>query len=119
MQEVILVIHLVLAIALVGAVLLQRSEGGALGIGGGGGGGGGGLGGFMTARGAANFLTRLTAILAAGFVCTSITLGVMSTGQSTRGSLMEDEAEFQIPIEEQNLPPLPADPADPAVPFSD
>lgn len=117
MQEVILIIHLVLAIALVGAVLLQRSEGGALGIGGGG--GSGGLGGFMTARGAANFLTRLTAILAAGFVCTSITLGVMSTGQSTRGSLMEGEAEFQIPIEEQNLPPLPADPADPAVPFSD
>lgn len=116
MQEVILIIHLVLAIALVGAVLLQRSEGGALGIGGG---GGGGLGGFMTARGAANFLTRLTAILAAGFVTTSIILGVMSAGQSNRGSLMDGEAEFQIPIEEQNLPPLPADPADPAVPFSD
>ena len=115
MQEVILIIHLVLAVSLVGAVLLQRSEGGALGIGG----GGGGLGGFMTARGAANFLTRLTAILAAGFVCTSIVLGVMSTGQSTRGSLMDAETDFQIPVEEQNLPPLPADPADPAVPFSD
>ena len=117
MQEVILIIHLVLAIALVGAVLLQRSEGGALGIGGGG--GGGGLGGFMTARGAANFLTRLTAILAAGFVCTSITLGVMSAGQSTRGSLMDGEVEFQIPVEVQDLPPLPTNPTDPVVPFYD
>ena len=57
MTSVILVIHLILAIALVGIVLLQRSEGGALGMGGGGG-GGGGMGGFMSGRAAADLLTR-------------------------------------------------------------
>jgi protein translocase SecG subunit len=61
MATVVLVIHLMLAAALIGVVLLQRSEGGALGIGGGGGGGGG----FLTGRGTANLLTRTTAILAA------------------------------------------------------
>ena len=53
MATVLLVIHIMIALALIGVVLLQRSEGGALGIGGGGGGG------FMTGRGAANFLTRV------------------------------------------------------------
>jgi preprotein translocase subunit SecG len=58
MTTIILILHLMVAVALVGLVLVQRSEGGALGIGGGGGG-------FMTGRGAANLLTRMTAILAA------------------------------------------------------
>ena len=58
MQTVLLVIHMMIAAALVVVVLVQRSEGGALGIGGGG---------FMTGRGAANALTRLTAYLAGGF----------------------------------------------------
>src|SRR5262249_33621728 len=60
-------VHIMLAAALIGTVLLQRSEGGALGIGGGGGGG------FLTGRGTANLLTRATAALAAGFSLTSIT----------------------------------------------
>jgi preprotein translocase subunit SecG len=72
METVIIVIHLMVVLALVGVVLLQRSEGGALGIGGGGGGG------FMSARGAANALTRTTAILAAAFFATSIILGVLA-----------------------------------------
>lgn len=72
METVLVVIHLMVVIALVIVVLLQRSEGGGLGIGGGGGGGGG----FMTARGAANALTRTTAILAAAFFATSISLGI-------------------------------------------
>lgn len=76
METVIIVIHLMVVVALVGVVLLQRSEGGALGMGGGGGGGGGG--GFMSARGAANALTRTTAILAATFFATSIALGVIA-----------------------------------------
>ena len=59
MTEVILAIHLMIAAALVAVVLLQRSEGGGLGIGGG---GSGGMGGFMSARGTANLLTRATAI---------------------------------------------------------
>ena len=61
METVLIVVHLMVIVALVIVVLLQRSEGGALGIGGGGGGG------FMSARGAANALSRTTAILAAGF----------------------------------------------------
>lgn len=73
MQAVILVVHLMIAAALVGVVLLQRSEGGALGIG-----GGGGSGGFMTGRGTANLLTRTTAALAAAFFCTSITLTLLA-----------------------------------------
>ncbi|MDJ0613045.1 MAG: preprotein translocase subunit SecG [Rhizobiaceae bacterium] len=74
MESVLIVIHLLIVVALVVVVLLQRSEGGALGIGGGGGGGGG----FMSARGAANALTRTTAILAACFFATSIALGILS-----------------------------------------
>ena len=60
MSSVLLVIHLMLALAMIGVVLLQRSEGGGLGIGGGGG-GGGGMGGFLTGRGTANLLTHLEA----------------------------------------------------------
>jgi preprotein translocase subunit SecG len=72
MQHVIIVIHLMLVLALIGVVLLQRSEGGGLGIGGGGGGG------FMTNRGTANVLTRATAILAALFFVTSLILSIMA-----------------------------------------
>jgi preprotein translocase subunit SecG len=70
MQTVLIVIHLMIVLALVGVVLLQRSEGGGLGIGGGSG--------FMTARGAANALTRATAILAAGFFVTSLGLSILA-----------------------------------------
>lgn len=77
MQVIILVVHLMIAIALVISVLLQRSEGGGLGIGGGGG-GGGGMGGFLSGRATANLLTRTTAVLAAMFMATSITLAIMS-----------------------------------------
>ena len=74
MTAVILVIHLLLAIALVCVVLLQRSEGGALGMG-----GGGGMGGFMTGRATADLLTRTTTVLAACFMASSLTLAFAST----------------------------------------
>lgn len=77
MATVLLVLHLMIAAALVGVVLLQKSEGGALGMGGGGGGG------FMTGRGTASMLTRVTAGLAAAFFITSITLTLLAQ-QSTR-----------------------------------
>lgn len=77
MASVILVIHLLIASAMVGVVLMQKSEGGALGIGGSGGGGGG----FLTGRGQANLLTRVTAGLAIGFFATSIALTIL--GQRT------------------------------------
>jgi preprotein translocase subunit SecG len=72
MQHVIIVIHLMLVLALIGVVLLQRSEGGGLGIGGGGGGG------FMTSRGSANLLTRATAVLAGLFFVTSLVLSILA-----------------------------------------
>ncbi|HEY1261703.1 MAG TPA: preprotein translocase subunit SecG, partial [Stellaceae bacterium] len=59
-----LVIYVLVAIALVGVILLQKSEGGALGM------GGGGMSGFMTGRTTANLLTRVTAVLAAAFMVT-------------------------------------------------
>ncbi len=66
MQTVIIVIHLMIVAALIGVVLLQRSEGGGLGIGSGGG--------FMSTRGTANLLTRTTGFLAIGFFITSLFL---------------------------------------------
>ncbi len=71
MQQVIIVIHLMLVLALIGVVLLQRSEGGGLGIGGGGG--------VMSSRGAGNVLTRATAILAGLFFATSLILSILAS----------------------------------------
>lgn len=73
MQTVLIVIHLMIVLALVGVVLIQRSEGGGLGIGGGSG--------FMSARGTANALTRTTAILATLFFLTSLGLGILTRYQ--------------------------------------
>ena len=70
MQHVIIVIHLMLVLALIGVVLLQKSEGGGLGI--------GSTGGFMSSRGTANVLTRATAILAALFFATSLLLSILA-----------------------------------------
>ncbi|EFL90257.1 preprotein translocase subunit SecG [Ahrensia sp. R2A130] len=74
MTTVLIVVHIMLVLALIVLVLLQKSEGGALGIGGGGGGGGG----FISARGAADALTKTTTIVAAGFFATSVALGVVA-----------------------------------------
>ncbi len=73
MQTLVIVIHLMLVTAMIGVVLLQKSEGGGLGMGSGGGGG------FMSNRGTANVLTRTTAILAAGFFATSLVLSVLAS----------------------------------------
>jgi preprotein translocase subunit SecG len=86
MATVLLVIHLLIALALIAVVLLQRSEGGALGIGGGGGGG------FMTGRGAANLLTRATAGLAAAFFATSLILSLVATRTGPPRSILETPA---------------------------
>ncbi len=86
MATVVLVIHLMIAAALVGIVLLQKSEGGALGIGGGGGGG------FLTGRGTANVLTRTTAVLAAVFFVTSLTLTILAPGRKGGSSIFDAPA---------------------------
>lgn len=85
MAHVVLVIHLFLALAIIGLVLIQRSEGGGLGIG-----GGGGLGGLATPKGTANLLTRATAICAAAFFGTSLLLGILAAHQSqARQSILD------------------------------
>jgi preprotein translocase subunit SecG len=71
-MHVIITIHLMLVLSMIGVVLLQRSEGGGLGIGGGGGGG------FMSSRGTTNMLTRATAILAGLFFVTSLLLSILA-----------------------------------------
>jgi preprotein translocase subunit SecG len=122
METLILVIHLLIALALIGIVLLQRSEGGALGIGGGGGGGAGNL---FTARGAANALTRTTAYLAVAFFCTSIALTVIAANRGS-GSVIDGvtppPAQTGAPAEapaNSVLPKLPpAAPAQPQVPLT-
>lgn len=85
MEAIVLVIHCFLALALIGVVMVQRSEGGGLGIGG----SGGGLGSFMTARGTANLLTRTTAILAAAFFATSITLAILAGTHADNRSIFD------------------------------
>lgn len=125
METVILVIHLIVALALIGVVLLQRSEGGALGIGGGGGNGAGSL---FTARGAGNALTRTTAYLAVAFFCTSIALTVIATHRGS-GSVIDgvtpppaatgNEAAPASDAGKSVLPNLaPAAPAQPQVPVN-
>ena len=86
METLVLTVHILIALALIGSVLLQRSEGGGLGIGGGGGGGGG----FMTARGTANLMTRITAILAACFFATSIILAIMAGATRESVSIVDE-----------------------------
>jgi preprotein translocase subunit SecG len=83
MTQIVLIVHLLIAAALVGVVLVQRSEGGALGIGGGAGGG------FMSARGSANLLTRTTAILAGGFMMTSLILAMLAGTQTKPRSIID------------------------------
>jgi preprotein translocase subunit SecG len=81
MQHVVIVIHLMLVLALIGVVLLQRSEGGGLGI--------GSTGGFMTSRGTANVLTRATAILAAMFFTTSLILSILAGVNRKPASILQ------------------------------
>lgn len=113
MLQVLLSIEIVIALALVGTILLQQSEGGALGMGGGGGGSGGGFGGFMSARGAANFLTRATAILAFLFISVALFLAVVS-GQRDDGTSVFDATDLETPFSQEELgddlgPPLSLD----------
>ena len=85
MSTILLVIHLLIAIALVIVVLLQRSEGGGLGIGGSGGSGSG----LVSVRGTANLLTRATAVLAACFMLTSITLAILASHTGEQESVLD------------------------------
>lgn len=122
MQTILIVVHLMIVLALVGVVLVQRSEGGGLGIGGGSG--------FMTARGAANALTRATAILAAAFFATSLILSILArygekpidildrvpaSQQSTGGGVL-DQLPGSLPPAGQDTAPTPPSGSDAAAP---
>ncbi len=106
MGTILIVIHVMVAVAMIGVILLQRSEGGGLGIGGG---GGGGMGGLMSGRGTHNLLTRSTAILAVCFMLTSIGLALLSINSGERLSIIDE-----LPTEQQA--PVEAPPAEPSVP---
>lgn len=92
MTTVILIVHLMIALGLVGVVLLQRSEGGALGIGGGGGGG------FLTGRGTANLLTRVTAGLAIAFFFTSMVLTLLANHPDKPRSIFDAPVQKGQPV---------------------
>jgi preprotein translocase subunit SecG len=98
MQTVVIVIHLMLVATLIGMVLLQKSEGGGLGMGGGAG--------FMSSRGTANLLSRATAILAAGFFLTSLVLSWLASYDRKPSSIITSDPASQ------------SQPAGPATPIS-
>jgi preprotein translocase subunit SecG len=106
LTAVLLIIHLFVTIALIGVVLIQRSEGGGLGIG-----SSQGMGAFMSGRGTANLLTRATAILATIFMALSLTLALMNRGTSgVGGGLLAN------PPPASSAPAAPATPAPPPAP---
>ena len=125
MQTVVIVVHLMIVSAMIGLVLLQKSEGGGLGMGGGGGG-------FMTSRGTSNVLTRTTAILAGLFFLTSLGLSIIAGAERRPRSILQDSSSPSAPVSQPANPggtaPLgpggvldrlsqpPAQPAAPAAP---
>ncbi len=115
MHAVVLVTHMILAAAIIGLVLLQRSEGGGLGIGG----GGGGLGSFASPQATANALTRITWFCAAGFLATSLILGVLAGhAGNNKGGILEH---LDKPVAPVTAPAeaIPAPAPEPAAPVSE
>ena len=122
MENIVLTIHLILALALVGIVLLQRSEGGGLGLGGGGGDG------IMSGRGAATALTKITWVLAIGFIITSMSLTIIASRNANSSSIFdrlgdttqseEIDTDALLPPTDDLLPPIKGEEA-PLVPKAD
>jgi preprotein translocase subunit SecG len=132
MQTVIVLIHLMVVVAMIGVIMLQRSEGGGLGI--------GSTGGFMSSRGTANVLTRATAVLAATFFVTSLALSILAGLGRRPTSIIRTETPSGAPAapgapaplgsgggvldtlrksgEQQQTPAAPAAPTGPQVPRS-
>jgi preprotein translocase subunit SecG len=108
MENVVLTIHLILALLLVGIVLLQRSEGGGLGMGGGGN--------NPSGRTATTALQKLTWLLAAAFIVTSLTLTILAARGADSGSVIDQigadpatDAPAELPAGSELLPPAPTD----------
>ena len=100
METLVLTFHILIAVALVAVILLQRSEGGGLGIG-----GSSSSGGFMTARGTANLMTRATTFLAIGFFATTVVLAILAGYSNVPASIVDEV-----------LQQAPAQPSGPSVP---
>ena len=121
MENIVLTIHLILALALVGIVLLQRSEGGGLGLGGGGDG-------IMSGRGAATALSKITWLLAIGFIITSMSLTIIASRNANSSSIFdrlgsesqseEINTDALLPPTDELMPPVKDDGA-PLVPTAD
>ena len=115
MNTVLLIIHLFVTLALIGVVLIQRSEGGGLGIG-----SSQGMGAFMSGRGTANLLTRTTAILATIFMVLSLVLALMNRGTAGAGRSIFDTnpaaPAATVPAPKADQAPAPAAPATPQSP---
>src|ERR1700681_987521 len=104
------VVHVLIALALIGVIMLQKSEGGALGM------GGGGMSGFMTGRSTANLLTRATAILAASFMMTSVLLVVLHNRGRAPRPIIEQSTPSAPTAPARVSPPPPTPPVEPAQP---
>jgi preprotein translocase subunit SecG len=109
MENVVLIVHLILALGLIGVVLLQRSEGGGLGLGGGGGGG------LVSSRAAATALGKVTWALAVAFIITSLTLTIIAARKSANSSVLDQigidaparpTADGEVPTGDALLPPV-------------
>jgi len=105
MSNVLLIILLIISVILIGLILIQRSEGGALGIGGGGGGGGGG---FMSGRGTANLVTRLTAVFGTAFMIVCLLISISFNIENRDKSLLDTTGAEQelITDEKTEIDPL-------------
>ena len=111
MLIVLFVVHVLIALALIGVVMLQKSEGGALGM------GGGGMSGFMTGRSTANVLTRTTMILAVLFFVTSLALVLVSnSGRAPRSMIDQGGPGPAMPFAPGPAPQVPTAPAAPPAP---
>tara|TARA_R110002049_G_scaffold23781_7_gene84798 strand:- start:1614 stop:1976 length:363 start_codon:yes stop_codon:yes gene_type:complete len=99
MENVVLIIHLFLALGLIGVVLLQRSEGGGLGMGGGGG--------AVSGRAAATAMSKMTWILAIGFIATSITLTIIAAEKSAGSSVIDRLSATPPALNQPTSPALP------------
>jgi preprotein translocase subunit SecG len=97
MENIILIIHIVIAILLIGSVLLQRSEGGALGI-------GAGNDSLMSSRSAGDFLTKFTSVMAVFFIITSISLTIIHKKEKPSGSIIDKIEQLE---KRNNSPQIP------------
>ncbi len=118
MYTFLLIVQTIIAASLVSVILMQRSEGGGLGV-------GGSSSGFMTARGAADFLTRSTAFLGAGFIILSIVLAAVAGANSKPTKIdtsLATQQQAPAPLAQPAAPAtnqaVPANGQEPAVPLA-